>query len=518
VNWCSWSGGSGTGGYGQSIDTSLIQQNLDVYARELQPFGANTFELDDGWQPRYGDWTFRADTFPGGATSEVSAIDKAALLPGLWTAPFSAAPDSALAQAHPDWLQPAEDGIVGVFGKDRQTLDLSNPAVRDYVAQLYQGQHEQGWKWAKGDFSYFALLGKPQFDRTLTNVESWRGGWQVIRDALGPDVFLVSIGVMGSNIGRIDSMRLTTDNGPQWDESDADNAIANDRAFKATVRTGTRRWFYQNRIWVNHDDMIFFRPSPDSSVPPLSLEETRTFATWIALGGGLVELGDKVLDVGQHPEWIDILRRLMPVWPDGARPLDVMTRDYPEQYRQHIAAPAGTWDNVGLINWGTNRDWSQTPPAPMPEATRSYRVTCEGECLAYEFWSEAFLGRFTGGFDVSVDPRRAKVIAVRAPVGVPQLLGTDRHVTQGATDQGAITWDSSKRTLSGTVQGAVGTAAAPWTYRMAFYAPPGFTLDHAAVGGSTDASAQQKGEVIRLSFTLTASAQGSMAPWTMVFR
>ena len=30
---------------------------------------------------------------------------------------------------HPDWLQPAEDSALGAFGKDRETLDLTNPGA-----------------------------------------------------------------------------------------------------------------------------------------------------------------------------------------------------------------------------------------------------------------------------------------------------------------------------------------------------------------------------------------------------
>jgi hypothetical protein len=295
---------------------------------------------------------------------------------------------------------------------------------------------------------------------------------------------------------------VTLDNGPRWDEPNPDDPVGTPRAFKNVVRTGARRWFYQDRVWVNHDDLIYFRSWPDPTVPPLSLEESRAFATWIGLGGGIVKLGDKLLDMAAHPEWIDVVRRLLPAWPDGARPLDVLVRDYPEQYREHVVAPAGEWDVVGLIHWGRNRDWSQEPPAPLDETPRTYRVTCDGECLAFEFWSEKFLGRFTGGFDVTVDPRRAQVIALRRPTGAPQLLGDNRHIMQGATDLGPLTWDPATRTLSGTIAAVAGTTAAPWTHHLFFYAPSGYVASKARVDGATDSTVDQQGEVVRLTFTV----------------
>ena len=54
-----------------------------------------------------------------------------------------------------------------------------------------------------------------------------------------------------------------------------------------------------------------------------------------------------------------VVRRLLPAFPDAARPLDVLTRDFPEQFRLHVAAPAGEWDVLGLFDWGKNRDSSR---------------------------------------------------------------------------------------------------------------------------------------------------------------
>jgi hypothetical protein len=516
--WNSWTGGSGTGGYGPVIDAALITANMEVAKRELAPFGMTYFQVDDGWQVAHGDWQWNPQRFPEGGAAMAAQIRAAGFRPGLWIAPFLVDPTSQLASQHPDWLQPKEDGILGTFGKDHQTLDLSNPDARTFVHDTFAQIAADGFVWAKVDFAYFDLFGKPLADPSLTAIESWRGGWKEMRRALGPDVFLLGIGVMGTNIGVVDGMRLTNDNGPQWEEPDPDSVVGVPRAFKATVRTGTRRWFYQNRIWVNHNDLIFFRSWPDPAVPPLSLEESRAFATWIGLSGGVVKLGDKLVDLATHPEWIDIVRRLLPAWPDGTRPLDVLARDYPEQYRGHITAPAGEWDLVGLVNWGTNRDWAQNPPQALPEAQRTYTVHCEGECLVYEFWSEQFIGRKSGDFTFDVQPRRAVVLSLRQPTGTPQLLGTNRHITQGATDLGPVQWNAAAKRLEGSLEGSVGTPSAPWEYHLAFYAPTGFTLDHAEVDGVTAPAATQQGQVVTLRFSLAVAQQGQPVGFRVFFR
>ncbi len=72
--------------------------------------------------------------------------------------------------------------------------------------------------------------------------------------------------------------------------------------------------------------------------------------------------------------------------------------------------------------------------AAIGETRRTFTVTCDGECLVYEFWTEKFLGLQKGSFQIEVDPRLAKVLALRKPNGAPQLLGTNRHITRGATE------------------------------------------------------------------------------------
>lgn len=514
--WNSWSGGDSTGGYGHDIDETLIKANLAVYTREFKPFGASYFQIDDGWQHGYGDWTWKADTFPSGGAGMASFIADQGFKPGLWIGPFSVSSSSPVAVNHADWLQPREDGGIGLFGKDRATLDLTNPAVRDYVRDTFTDFKNAGWKWAKVDFSYFDLLGKPQFDPTMTNVEAWSSGWQLLRDTLGPDVFVVGIGIMGTNIGRVDGMRLTNDDGPRWEDPKPDDALESSRSFKETVRVGSRRWFYQNRIWVNHNDLLYFRSDPDPQYAPLTFNESRTFASWVGLGGGIVKLGDRILDLADKPEQIDVLRRLLPSWPDGARPLDVMTRDFPEQHLLHVSAPAGEWDVLGLFNWGTNRDWSTQPPTPMPEAARSFPVSC-ADCLAYEFWSEQFLGRIQGSTMVSVEPREAKLIALRPYSRAPQFLGSNRHITQGANDMGAVRWDAGASILSGTLLGAVGPATTPFEYRLAFYVPDGFHMSNATVEGAI-VRTETVGPVVRLKFVLPPEAQGQKVKYSVSFQ
>ena len=67
--------------------------------------------------------------------------------------------------------------------------------------------------------------------------------------------------------------------------------------------------------------------------------------------------------------------------------------------------------------------------------------------------------------------------------------------------------------------GAVGTALAPFTYQLTFFAPKGFAFQHADVDGVGAALvAQQQGEIVQLRFALPAAAQGTQVAFHLVFQ
>lgn len=513
--WNSWSGGGSTGGHGQAIDEALVLRSMDVFARELMPFGGNHFQIDDGWQDKKGDWQFKTDTFPSGGRALASRIAARGLAPGLWIAPFWAEPSSKTNLEHPDWRMGAEDSALSLAAKPDETLDPSSPAVLAMLREKFTALREDGWKWAKTDFTYYALLGRPH-DPAVTSVEAWRQGMKAIREALGPDVFLLGIGAVGLEVGIADGVRLTLDNAPRWDEPADATPLAPGRAIRETVRTASRRWFYGNRAFVAHPDLVFFR-SMDGA-PPLSPSEARAFATFVGLTGGIVKIGDKLVDVEGHAEWIDVLRRLMPAHPVTARPVDLLLRDVPEQMRARISAPAGEWDVVGLFHWGRNMDLSASPPVEMADAPRSLDVTCDGPCLAYELWSEAFLGEKSGTFSVPMEPHSAKVLSLRKPTGVPQVLGTNRHVLMGANDLGRAEWNAASRTLHVEVIAAAGTARAPFEHLVALHVPAGFTLDRVTVTGVTAPRVQVEGALARVRFRVNDADHGKRLALDAVFR
>ncbi len=493
--WNSWSGSSSTGGYGTGIDEALMLANLDFMATELRDWGMDWFQIDDGYEPFYGDWWWREDRFPNGPAWMAQQIRDRGLIPGLWMAPFTLDEDSETAQAHPDWL--ADTTAIGqVVAGGYEILDLTNPEVQEYLTELFTTFTEEwGFEWLKMDFAYYALFGDGFHQAEATREEAWRQGMAAVREGIGEDTFFLGVGAVGLNYDLLDSSRLTLDSFPVWDhdpEYGPDDHL-NQQGLKPTVRSAGRRWFLQDRVWVNHPDLMFFRSNPnDPEWPEVTHEEARAFASFIGLSGGIVKLGDRLVDL--EPESVNVIRALLPVYPEAARPIDLLRREYPEVWHLRVTAPEDgldeQWHVVGLFDWGSNADMTTNPfteladdDAPTAFAVDLSELGLDGEWLAYEFWTGEVLGDVSGTLQVEVPSHDCRVVALRRPAAHPQFLGWNRQLSMGGTLVREATWDEDASTLTFAAEVAAPTDFAPFTYELAFAVPDGFALADATSDG-----------------------------------
>ncbi|MEZ4336823.1 MAG: alpha-galactosidase [Sandaracinaceae bacterium] len=518
--WNSWSGGGSAGGLGTNIDEALMRECLAVMARELAPYGIDYFQIDDGYQDHTGDWGPNLGRFPGGIDGFATEIEASGLTPGIWIQAFLADESSDLAAAHPDWLHDPDDAALGGVlapSAGLRAVDLGNDEVTAWLTDLMRRYRDDwGMRWLKLDFAYLALPYVSRANPELTAVESYRRGLRAVREGLGPDVFFLSIGLVGLNYGIADGMRLTLDDGPIWEEPSPLAPFGAAGNLKSTVRSGSRRYYLHDRLWISHDDLLFFRSAP--GYPELTLEEATTFASFIAMSGSIVKLGEDLRTL--TPPQIQVVRQLLPSYPAGGRPLDLFTRNYPEVWHQRVegtlAGSDATWDVVALLHWGRNYDFSvDGEPPEMADAPRTYRVALDElgldpdtDYLAQEFWSETFLGTMRGALEHTVTPHGHAVIALRPALDHPQLLGTNRHVTQGGTDLIEETWDAAARTLTLRFRVDAGAAdALPFEHRVRVHAPAGFLVDTATSSGG---AISQDGEVVTLTFTPDAPGERTL--------
>ncbi|MBS7577007.1 MULTISPECIES: alpha-galactosidase [unclassified Enterococcus] len=146
----------------------LEEARLLNFAKESADLGIELFVLDDGWFGRrdnasssLGDWQVDLRKFPNGLGSFSQKIKALGLKFGLWVEPEMISPDSQLYRQHPEWVLGTPNRRPSL-SRDQWVLDLTNPAVRDYLVETFTGI----FKSAAVDYV------KWDFNRSLTEIGS----------------------------------------------------------------------------------------------------------------------------------------------------------------------------------------------------------------------------------------------------------------------------------------------------------------------------------------------------------
>jgi len=111
---------------------------LAALADAAADVGAERFVLDDGWFGRrrddrrgLGDWMPRPEVYPDGLGALIDHVESRGLEFGLWVEPEMVNADSALFEAHPDWIlgQPEQP-----LGRHQYALDLCRQDCFEHLA------------------------------------------------------------------------------------------------------------------------------------------------------------------------------------------------------------------------------------------------------------------------------------------------------------------------------------------------------------------------------------------------
>lgn len=293
VGWCSW--------YHYFHDVTEAHLRSNLAASGSWPF--DVFQLDDGYQAAIGDWLDTNAKFPSDIAGLASAIAASGHTPGIWLAPFIAAPDSQLATAHPDWMARTHDGagpLPGMFnppwgggmGGIMLALDTTNPEVLDHLTGVARQLRDAGYDYLKLDFTFAPSFDGVFSDPTRTPAQRVRAGYDAIRAGAGDDAFILGCGAPISHVvGAVDGNRIGSDVDPRWtlDPARADEAYPD--ALPATLhafRNTLARSFMHRSLWLNDPDCVMLRTT-ETDLDPAGV---RTWAETVAVSGGMVLVSD----------------------------------------------------------------------------------------------------------------------------------------------------------------------------------------------------------------------------------
>jgi hypothetical protein len=387
--------------YRLAVDATGIREQVAFLAeRPALRRHVRYIVIDDGWQTGTGDWE-AGSNFPEGMDGIARWITNAGFVPGIWSAPFFADLRSRIAQAHPDWLvrkhgRPfapwAELGCKTPWG-DRGFLDPTHPAVVEHVFRLYQEIRGWGYRYFKTDFLVNPFLdarsslpdgaGVLQFhDRGVGLHRAHRRCMQAIRAAIGEESFWLGCGASWSTAaGLVDAARTSTDIDTSW------------KTAMLCAESVQRAGSMHGALWLNDPDFLVVRGPANSrrmfapveglaawraashgrATPGFTPDEARTWATCVALGGGVVVLSDGLTQL--DAEGLGLLETACRcAGGAAARPIDVDADRPAVLLAERSAGPL-----VAVVNW------SDAPAAVCPEAVLPQ--------LPQRTWTDVWTGR-----------------------------------------------------------------------------------------------------------------------------
>ena len=444
TGWCSWFYTRGLG----TEDEQL--KNAKFIARHLKPLGMEYVQIDDGYQRAFGDWE-PTDRYPHGMKWLASQIRELGLKPGIWVAPYAIAEDTDIARNHPEWLVHRKEGeLQDMTDYCKYALDITHPEARQWLFDLLDRiANDWGYELIKIDFVEWTLMAAQRYyDPTFSKTQAYRLGFETMRRAVGPNCHLLDCGPAPASVGLADSTRIELDM-PSLSLSWEQYA----EHFNSNAPAIAKRYYFHKRTWINDPDHL--------GLARLTLPQARAAASVIALSGGTMISADRLYELDSAR--LEILKKVVPSYGEAARPIDLFEREYPEVFALSIEKDFGNWLVVGVFNWDERATLSQKVKL------QSLGLEPEKEYLVYEFWTQTLVGKARGEINLTLEPSSVQLLAIHPRRGVPQLISTDRHFSQGGLELAEVSWDKSTQTLRGASLGPPGSE-----HRLAIYVPDGY--------------------------------------------
>ena len=457
--YCTWYSNPHGGG----ADEKSIVELADFAAKELRPFGFSFIQIDDKWQdgkerngPARRFLRARPEgPYPHGMQPVADHLRQLGLTAGIWFLPFASDYQDPEFKDRQDWFVKRGDGTPFETPWGNTSLDLTRPEVEAYLGDMVRTIRGWGYNYFKMDGLWTGAATEqiyvndgyrddhfgsnaPFYDPKKTNLEVFRGGLKLLRQAAGPDAFFSGCNVsqnmrtLGGCIGLVDSMRIGPDNGQRWSDYRREIARNGSGSIITGPVRGTRLYFLNGRVWWNDPDPTYVRPS----VP---LSQAQLITSWVALSGQFYLNSDWL--PGLPPERLEIIKRTIPAHGGTARPVDYFETEMPRIWLVTDTRSGPRRDVLGLFNWESEE---QTIGCTAAKAGVAPGVSY----FAFDFWANTPLPSFSAQFQYPVPARSCRVIAVRAAAGHPVLVSTSRHVSQGMLEVTGENW--KRQALSAT--------------------------------------------------------------------
>jgi len=418
--------------YGLSVTEEDMMSDMTRLHERKIPF--EVYQLDEGWEITLGDWRLNKK-FTMTHAQIAQTMKAHGFIPGIWTSPFIAHETAPVCSEHPEWLLRHKDGNYCLFpmnGTIYRILDITNPAVVQWVEDLYSYLRECGFRYHKLDFTRAPVVAPDAvfFDPTMPRARAYRKAMEAVRCGIGEDAYLlVCGGLYDAVIGIADGQRAGSDVLSMWNDPFGQGGKAAPFTIKQAV---LRSWM--NAWWDNDPDalMIRRRSAPERKLALtyglLNEEETKTSILNQYFGGGLVCSTEPMNQIDD--DRLYALRHILPLVPVKTTPRDMLKGNrYPSVIDTKVLK--GGYHTVSVINWDDEK--TVVPELYLDDAFvgeleegKTYRVC--------EFFSGMVTENLRKGDRIpapAIQPHGSVLFKVEEMDNLPSVVSSTAHFSFG---------------------------------------------------------------------------------------
>jgi len=453
-------------------ETKILNIAKVAKKNQLQDFGFDMIQLDDGFQKLFGDWDGNV-YFPHGMKWLSDEIKKLGFQSGIWTGPYTISLNHEIAEKKPEWLfhdgsgKIREDSYFNIF--PAYSLDVTHPEARDWFTGMFsEMSSDWGYSMFKLDLPGAFLSPNIYSNPYITKTEAYRDALRALRKGVGEEATILNLGPL-SSAGLVDETRINQDIGASW-------KIYTDP--RNTGRAVPKRYYLHNRLFRLDADHVVVRD-------PLTIDQARVLASNVAMSGGVVLAGDDLTKLPKNR--MNIIKQVMPPYGEAARPVDLFETNDPMISSLEVNRDFENWHVLSVASWDQQTMVSRR--VDLAEAG----LNADTEYLAFEFWEQKFLGKVSGELELELRPTSVKVVSLREITGHPQIIGTNRHITMGGVELENISWNPDDHSLTGILKGG-----REHTFSLSIYVPSGFKLKEASANNTSSKITHLNSGLIRL--------------------
>ncbi len=156
-------------------------------------------------------------------------------------------------------------------------------------------------------------------------------------------------------------------------------------------------------------------------------------------------------------------------------------------------------------------NWTQKGKETLPATTIYFLdlgLDASKEYLVYEFWKNKLVGICKDHFNLdTLEVYGIQSLAIREKLDRPQLVSTNRHISQGAAEVEKLRWENNS--LQGRSRVVVDDK-----YLITLYLPDAYELSSATVNGEK-VETEINGKLLKISYL---PGQTTSVSWKVIFK